>query len=146
MRRLAILLGSALALTAGCNRQEASSGNAAANASVNRAAAKAPRHYCFFKKDDSKEWTASRDAKGDVTVKGRVHVRDPRYKGDLGQAEISETSAKFWLTMAPHSSYSSPDDWWDVSATIPNSGSIESVTVACDSKRILAELKVKPRN
>ena len=145
MRSLVFLLGSALAFTAGCNQQE-DSGSPAANATANRAAAKAPKHYCFFKKDESKDWTASRDAKGEVTVKGRVHVRDPRYKGDLGQAEISGKSARFWLTMAPHSSYRSPDDWWDVSATIPDSGSIENITVACDAKRIFAELKVKPRN
>jgi hypothetical protein len=33
------------------------------------------------------------------------------------------------------------DDWWDVTATIPNSAAIETVTVACGAKT-LAELKV----
>jgi hypothetical protein len=70
---------------------------------------------------------------------------DPRYKGDLGQPEISGTNAKLWLTMTQVTGYRSVDNWWDVSFTIPDSAAIETVTVACDSKRIFAELKVKPR-
>ena len=142
MRNLTLLLCGAL-FAAGCDQAEAPHANAA-NALANAAAAKAPKRYCFFRKEDSKGWAASRDAKGNVRVTGRAHVRDTRYKGDLGQPEVSGSTAKLWLTMAPNTGqYRSADDWWDVSFTIPDSGAIESVTVACDSKRVLAELKVK---
>ena len=142
MRASTYLLCGALVLTAGCGQKASEEGNAA-NAVA--AAKPEPKHYCFFKKDEQKDWTASRGADGNITVKGRVHMGDPRYKGDLGQPEISGNSAKLWLTMAPVTGYRSADNWWDVSFTIPNSVAVENVTVACDSKRTFADLKVKPR-
>jgi hypothetical protein len=143
MLKSTFFLYGALLLTAGCGQQEED--NAAANTSTNTAAAPEPRHYCFFKKDEQKDWTASRGADGNITVKGRVHVSDPRYKGDLGQPEISGNSVKLWLTMAQVTGYRSVDNWWDVSFTIASSAAVENVTVACDSKPVFAELTVKPR-
>jgi len=145
MRASTFLLCGALVLTGGCGQKASDERNSGANAAAAAAAKPEPKHYCFFKKDEQKDWTAARGANGDITVKGRVHMGDPRYKGDLGQPEISDTNAKLWLTMAQVTGYRSVDNWWDVSFTIPDSAAIETVTVACDSKRIFAELKVKPR-
>jgi hypothetical protein len=139
-----ILLAGGALLAGGCN-QSGDGANVAAN-TVGNAAAAAPKtkHYCFFRKEDSKGWAAKRDAKGDVTVTGKLHVRDPRYKGDIGQPEISGASAKLWTSYLQNTDqYRSADDWFDVKFTIPNSAAVEKVTVACDSKRTLAELEVK---
>jgi hypothetical protein len=134
----------AVALVSGCNQGSQDQSNAAANAPANQTAtASTAKHYCFFHQDEGKAWATSRDAQGNVTVKGKAHVRDVRYKADLGQPEILGSSAKLWLTMAQNTGYRSMDNWWDVSFTIPGSGAIESVTVACDQKRVMAELKVK---
>jgi hypothetical protein len=137
-----LLACAATALVTGCN-EPAPSGSATANA-ANTAATKAPRHYCFFKADEARDWAAARDPGGNITVKGKAHVRDVRYKADLGQPEISGGSARLWLSMTPNTAYRSPDNWWDVSFTIPDSAGVTAVTVACDSKRVLAELPVKP--
>ena len=139
MRKSALLLTGSLLLAA-CN-QGAPQDNAA-----NTAAPAKPKvhHYCFFKKDAQKGWSAARDAKGDVTVKGKAHVDDVRYKADLGQPEVSGTSAKLWLSTTTNTSYAAPDNWWDVSFTIPDSAAITSVTVNCDAERVFAELQVKP--
>jgi hypothetical protein len=140
MRNSPLLLVGSL-LLAGCN-QGSPHGNAAANA----AAPAKPKvhHYCFFKKDAQKGWSASRDPNGNVVVKGKAHVDDVRYKADLGQPDISDTSAKLWLTTTTNSSYAAPDNWWDVSFTIPDSRAITSVSVNCDAERVFADLEVKP--
>lgn len=147
MRNSPLLLVGSL-LLAGCNQ-----GAPQDNAAANRAAPAKPKvhHYCFFKKDAQKGWSATRDAKGNVTVKGKAHVEDVRYKADLGQPEVSvtgrgavATSAKLWLTTTTNSSYAAPDNWWDVSFTIPDSAAITSVTVNCDAERVFADLTVPP--
>jgi hypothetical protein len=141
MRNSMLLLGGLL-LVAGCNQ----SGDQGGNAAANTAAPAKPKvhHYCFFKKDAQKGWSASRDPNGNVVVKGKAHVDDVRYKADLGQPDISDTSAKLWLTTTTNSSYAAPDNWWDVSFTIPDSRAITSVSVNCDAERVFADLEVKP--
>jgi hypothetical protein len=122
------------------------SGTGPANNTVKAAAPETPKanHYCFFKKDAQKGWTASRDAGGNVVVKGKARVDDIRNKADLGQPELAGSSAKLWLTIAPNGSYAAKDNWWNVSFTIPDSAAVTEVTVNCDAQRVFADLKVKP--
>jgi hypothetical protein len=117
--------------------------NGASNAAADTSAAK-PKHgsYCFFKDEETKGWKAALDKSGNVTVTGKAHVKDARYKPQLGQPEVTGTSAELWPTISPNTGYASPDDWWDVSFTIPNSTAVESVNVRCGSKT-MAELTVK---
>jgi hypothetical protein len=139
--RTMILLAGATLLVAGCNQTQAPDANASANAA---AAKPKVRHYCFYTKDASKAWSASRDAQGNVTVKGKAHVDDVRYAADLGQPEIAGTAAKLWLSTTTNGSYARPGNWWDVSFTIPDSAAVTEVTVNCDAERVFADLKVKP--
>src|SRR5438045_3331525 len=135
----ALLLAGAVAALAGCNQ---SGENAAGNVATN-AVASAPKHptYCFFKDADTKGWTAARGKSGDLTVKGKGHLDDARYAAQLGQAEVSGTAASLWLTMGQNTgAYAARDNWWDVSASIPNSGAVATVKVMCGSKTV-AELK-----
>jgi hypothetical protein len=131
------------ALLAGCN--QSGDGNAAgsANASANSAAAK-PKHpsYCFFKDSQTKSWSAARDPQGNATVKGKARLEDTRYSAQLAPPEVSGASATLWLTMGPNPGpYAAVDNWWDVTATIPNSGGVDSVTIMCGTKNV-AQLKV----
>ena len=141
MRQSIILFGAVLAV-GGCSE---SADNAAANA-TNMAAAEKPKpKYCFFKADETKGWTASRDKDGDIVVKGKAYRSDPRYQAQLGQAEVSGDAARIAPSIAPNTTgYGAPENWWDVSATIPNSAGDETVIVECGPKT-LAELKVSPK-
>ena|SRR5438309_192961 len=133
MRKL-IMLAVAAGL-AGCNQ---GGDDNAANQAANEAAAANPKHagYCFFKDADTKGWSAKRDASGNVKIKGKAHLDDSRYRGDLGPPEIAGTAATLSLTMGENRSYAAPDNWWDVTATIPNSAAIASVTIMCGSKTV----------
>ena len=141
MRKSTVLLCGIL-LVAACGQ----SGTESANNAVKTAAAETPKvnHYCFFKKDAQKDWSASRDADGNVVVKGKARVDDVRNKADLGQPEVTGTGAKLWLTLAQNASYAAKDNWWDVNFTIPDSAAVSEVTVNCDAERVFADLKVKP--
>ena len=141
MRTVMAVLGGVMLLAA-CGQ----SGTEPANNTVKAAAPEAPKvnHYCFFKKDAQKGWAASRDASGNVVVKGKAHLDDVRYKADLGQPDIAGSSAKLWLTTTTNTSYAAKDNWWDVSFTIPNSAAITEVSVNCDAERQFADLQVKP--
>lgn len=141
MRTVLAVLGGTLLLAA-CGQ----SGTEPANNTAKAAAPEEPKvnHYCFFKKDAQKGWSATRDASGNVVVKGKALVDDVRNKADLGQPEISGTTAKLWLTIAQNGSYPAKDNWWDVSFTIPDSKAVTEVTVNCDADRVFADLKVKP--
>ena len=138
----------ALAASAGlaaCNQP--ASDNAAANATANAAAAAAAARthptYCFFKGAATKGWTVSVAAGGNVAVKGKVHLDDRRYSGDLSQSEVTGDTASAWVTMAPNTTgMGAEDDWWDVNVTIPDSGAVKKVTVLC-GKKIVAELVVR---
>jgi hypothetical protein len=140
MKARALLLVGAVAALSGCNQgAETNSANQVANA-----AEASPKHpsYCFFKDADTKDWKASRGADGNITVKGRAYVEDTRYQAALSEQEMSGVNASLWLTMGPNSgAYGAPENWWDVSAAIPNSGAVESVTVMCGNKTV-AQLKV----
>ena len=101
--------------------------------------------YCFFKDAETKGWAASRGKDGNIVVKGKAYHEDGRYKALLGPAEVTETTAALAPTIAVNDTgYSARDNWWDVSATIPNSAAIDTVNVRCGEK-LLAELKVKPK-
>jgi hypothetical protein len=136
-----LFLSCAAAVLASCNQ---GSNDAATNdAAANTAAAK-PKHgsYCFFKDAEAKGWKASLDASGNVTVAGKMHVKDARYKAALGEPEVTGTSAELWPSLAVNTGYASPDNWWDVSFTIPNSVAVTNVTVRC-GRKTMAELTVK---
>ena len=139
MRRSMILLCAAAGL-AGCNQaSEEPANNVAANTAV--AAAKHPT-FCFFKDEETKDWKASADPKG-VTVSGKAHVKDGRYKAVLGDPEIAGTEASVWLTIgANDTGYSADADWWDLSAKIPPGTAVESVSVMC-GKKAIAQLALK---
>jgi hypothetical protein len=140
MNARALLLAGAVAALAGCNQ---AGDNAAGNVATN-ATASAPKHptYCFFKDSDTKGWSASRDAAGNVTVKGKALLEDTRYMAALGEPEISGTKASLWLTMASNTNaYGAPGNWWDATAIIPGSSGVDAVTIMCGTKTV-AQLKV----
>jgi hypothetical protein len=116
--------------------------NAATNAAKPAKPAREKPRYCFFKDEGTKDWKASVDAKGDVVVKGRAFRADARYKAVLGEPKVNGTSAEVWPSVtANDTGFAAPDNWWEVAATIPNSGQVETVQVRC-GKKVLAELKV----
>ena len=142
MCRATIVLAAAASL-AGCGpaADQASTRNAAANA----AAAGAVKHptYCFFKEGKTERWSSAVDRAGNVVVKGRAYRADSRYKAAFTDRERSGTAATLWLAVVQNDTgYAAPDDWWDVTETIPDSGGVERVTVKC-GKTVLAELPVK---
>ncbi len=140
MRPCLILL-SAL-LVAGCNQ---SADNPAANTTKAAAAAKPKPKYCFFKDAETKGWKALRDKDGNIVVKGKAYRSDPRYQAILGEPEVTGTSARIAPSIVQNTTgYGAPDNWWDVTAIIPNSTAVESVTVYCGSKT-LAEFDVPPK-
>lgn len=132
------LLGSALTLAA-CGQSNDTSANQAA---ANSAQPKKKPAFCFFKDEELKDWSATRDKDGNVTLKGKAHVKDSRYQAMLGTAEVAGNRA----TIAPSigqngTGYGAPEDWWDLTATIPNSAAVDTVAVTCGVKTV-AELKV----
>ena len=139
MRRKLFLLCAVGAL-ASCNQPAE---NAATNATAKASNAGEKRSaYCFFKDEETKEWEASLDKSGNVTVTGKAHVKDSRYKPEFGQPQVSGTSAELWPTISVNSGYASPDNWWNVSFTIPNSTAVQTVAVRCGRKTV-AQLSVK---
>lgn len=141
MRKSMMMLFSGALFLAGCN---SSSDEPAANSTAIRDEATKPKpKYCFFKDEETKDWSVSVAAGGDVTVKGKAHVKDARYRAGLGAPEVTGSTASISPTLAPNTTgYASPDNWWDVSATIPASGTVATVTVECGTK-LLAKLDVK---
>ena len=138
MHRTILLLCTTAALTA-CNQ----SADNAANATADKVAPKEKRSpYCFFKDEETKGWKAAVDKTGNVTVTGKAHVKDARYKAELGQPEVTGASAEVWPTITVNTGYASPDNWWDVSFTIPDSAAVESVTVRC-GRKTMASLAVR---
>ena len=124
--------------------QPAGVANGTANAAANSVQPRKKRPaFCFFKDSETTGWSASRDRQGNVVVKGRAFRSDPRYKAELGPAEVSGTSATISPTISQNSGYASPDNWWDVSATIAGSRQVQTVKVACGAKT-LAELGLEP--
>jgi len=140
-RTMLLFAAAALAL-AGCN--EPAQDNSAANAAANAAAAPAKKRptYCFFKDAETKGWAASRDAKGNLVVKGQAYRSDSRYKAEFVEQEVSAAGAALWVAVVQNTTgYGAPENWWEVTATIPDSSAVESVTVMC-GKKTLAQLTV----
>lgn len=140
MRRATIVIG-VLALIAGCSQ---AAENAEENGAANAAASKKPKvAYCFFKDAETKGWAAKRDSTGDLVVTGKAYRSDSRYKAVLGEAKISGTSAEISPSIVLNdAAFGAPDDWWDVSKTIPNSSAIDTVNVTC-GRKTLASLSVQ---
>ena len=149
MRKLVVAVCAVLGLTA-CGSGDDNSANLGANnaavanaaAPVAKPAKKRPA-YCFFKDAETSNWSASRDRQGNVVVKGRAYRSDPRYKAELAPAEVAGTTATISPTISQNEGYASPGNWWDVSATIPNSRAVHTVKVECGAKTI-AELGLEP--
>jgi len=142
MRTPLVLLGAAGWLSA-CGQ---SSDDAAANQAASNAAQPKKRPaYCFFKDSETKGWAASRGKDGNITVKGKAYRQDSRYQAVLGPPEVSGTTATIAPTITQNmTAYGAEDDWWDVTATIPNSSAVDTVNVTCGDKT-LATLAVKPK-
>jgi len=139
MRRSIILLP-ALGVLAACNQ---AADQPAANTTGNAAAPAKKPGFCFFKPEEMKGWKASADAKGNITVTGKAHVKDSRYVAQFGEPEIEGSTASLALTIAQNSgTYGATDDWWDLKATIPANPALESVSVTCGGKAV-ADLPLK---
>lgn len=118
--------------------------NAATNASTGSVPPRNKRPaFCFFKDSETTGWSASRDGQGNVVVKGRAYRSDPRYKAELGPAEVSGTAATISPTISQNSGYASPDNWWDITATIPDSRRVQTVKIEC-GRKTLAKLGLEP--
>ena len=101
-----LVLGGTLGLAA-CGQQAE---EPTANVQTNAAGPKRPS-YCFFKDAETEKWSASRDAQGNVVVKGRAFRSDPRYKAEFGPAEVSGDAATISPTIVENRGYASPDNW-----------------------------------
>jgi hypothetical protein len=117
--------------------------NSAANEAANEAAAAKPKPlYCFFKDSETKGWKARVDKSGNVVVSGKAYREDARYQATLASATVSGTTAEVSPTITQNmTGFGAPDDWWDVTQTIPNSSGVTTVNVTCGAKR-LASLTV----
>ena len=129
MHKSILLLGAAAGLAA-CGQ---STENADANAAANVAAAEKPRPaYCFFKDSETKAWKAKADKDGNVVVSGKAYREDPRYKALLSPATVDGTAAEIAPTIGQNDTgFAAPDNWWEVSQTVPNSGEVTTVNVKC---------------
>ncbi|GAA3904243.1 hypothetical protein GCM10022276_23590 [Sphingomonas limnosediminicola] len=138
MKSSVILVAAAAAGLTACGGTDST--NASANATVNAATAESAKAkhptYCFYKDSATKAWTAARDKSGNLTVKGKVHLDDAAYRGDFAPGEVDGDKASVWLIMNPNTGYASPDGWWDVTATIPDSKAAKSVAVMCGKKTV----------
>jgi len=140
MRTPLVLLG-VTALLGGCGKSD----DVANQAATNAAQPKKRPAYCFFKDSETKGWAASRGKDGNITVKGKAYRQDSRYEAVLGPPEVSGTTATIAPTITQNmTAYGAEDDWWDVTATIPNSSAVDTVNVTCGAKT-LATLAVKPK-
>jgi hypothetical protein len=127
----------------------ASCGQSSDDGAANQAAASAvqPKKkaaFCFFKDAETKGWAASRGKDGNIAVKGKVYRSDARYKAVMGEPAVTGTVAEIAPSIALNDTgYGAPDNWWDVTATVP--ASVDTVRVVCGAKT-LAELKVPPKS
>jgi hypothetical protein len=130
MPRFILFVVGAAALTACGQSNDTSPTNQTAVAQPKKKPA-----YCFFKDDELKGWTAKRGKDGNITVTGKAHVKDPRYKPMLNPATVSGTSAEITPTIGQNDTgYGAQDDTWGVSVTIPNSAAVTTVMVTCGDK------------
>ena len=137
MRKLMLLLGAGA--LAGCSGPKDEAANQVAKARVKKKIG-----YCFFKEPDTKAWSAKRDKDGNVVVTGKAYRQDGRYMATLGPATVTGATAELSPTVTTNNTgYSMEDGWWDVTATIPNSAAVTSVTVSC-GPRTLATISLPP--
>lgn len=137
MRRLTVLVGVSAMLGA-CGQSDEGANQAPAKPAVQKKKAA----YCFFKEPDTKGWSAKRGKDGNITVKGKAYREDPRYMAVLGPATVTGATADLSPTITTNTTgFAAQDNWWDVSATIPNSAGVTSVTVSCGA-RALATIAV----
>lgn len=136
MRKSLMLLG-AVCVLAGCNSSNDDAANQAA-AETKAAAPKKPKPaYCFFKDSETKDWSAKRGKDGNIVVKGKAYRLDGRYKAVLNPATVSGTTADIAPTIVVNDTgFSAPDNWWPVTATIPNSAAVTTVNVRCGAKTV----------
>ena len=142
MRRSFIVLAAAGTLVA-CGQ---SGGTGATNeAAANAAQPKKKPAYCFFKDAETKAWAAKRGKDGNIAVTGKAYRSDPRYKAVLGAPVITATTAELSPTITVNDTgYAAPENWWEVTAIIPDSAAIDTVKVSCGAKT-LADIKVAPK-
>ena len=134
LRRI-LLAGIAVAM-AGCSGNEVSQETAVNNVGTNAEASKKRPTYCFFKDAETKGWAAKRDGSGNVMVSGKAHVKDARYKAVISEHGISGDRATLWLTINENGGYAAPENWWDVSTTLPDSSSVTEITLLCGKKAV----------
>ena len=116
-----------------------STNDAVANqGAANSAAVEPPKPaYCFFKDSETKDWKGKVDKSGNVVITGKAYREDPRYKAILSPATVNGTTADIAPTIGVNDTgYASPENWWPVTATIPNSQSVETVDVKCGDKTL----------
>lgn len=142
MTRNLILAAGAAVILAACGQSANETANQAA---ANAAQPKKKPAFCFFKDEELKGWAATRGQDGNITLKGKAHVKDSRYKAMLGAPEIAGTRATIAPTIGQNDTgYGAPEDWWDLDATIPHSAAVDTIAVQCGAKTV-AELKVPPK-
>jgi len=136
MRKSVILLSAAVATLAACGQSAENSSNA--SGTTNQTATAKPRPaYCFFKDAETKNWKGKRDKDGNAVITGKVYREDSRYKAVLGPPTVNGTTDEIAQTLTVNDTgYAAPGDWWDVTATIPNSQAIDTVTVKCGDKTL----------
>ena len=140
MRKFFLTVSIATVL-AGCGQ----SGDTSNQASAPPPQPKKKPPHCFFKDNETKGWSAKRDKDGNIVVKGKAYRSDSRYRAFLNPATVTGTTAEIAPTIGQNdTSYGAPDNWWDVTATIPNSAAVESVKVTCGAKTV-ADLAVAPK-
>ena len=138
MKRLILMAGTAA--LCGCGQ---SNDNATQAAAVHPKKPRPP--YCFFKDSETKDWKASRDKDGNIVVKGKAFRLDSRYKAVLLPPVVTGSSAEIRPSITVNDTgFGAPDNWWDLSATLPNSGAVDAVEVRCGDKTV-ADLKVPPK-
>lgn len=139
MKRSIPLLGFAAVLVA-CGQDDTSRQAASTPAQPKKKIA-----YCFFKDPETKGWSATRGKDGNIIVKGKAYRSDSRYRAILNPATVTGSTAEITPTITVNDTgYGAEDNWWDVSATIPNSAAVDSVKVTCGAKTF-ADLKVAPK-
>jgi hypothetical protein len=133
MRKSFIML-TAVAL-AGCGQSTDKS--EVEKAPANETAKQKPAAYCFFKDQETKGWKASADKDGNVVVSGKAYREDSRYKALLSPATIGGSTAEVAPTIGQNdTAYGAPENWWDVTETIPDSKGVETVVVTCGDETI----------
>ncbi|HKP33772.1 MAG TPA: hypothetical protein VJT70_03215 [Sphingomicrobium sp.] len=141
MRTYLMVISAAALAACGQSTDKGAANQAAANA----AQPKKKVAYCFFKDDQTKGWSAARDKDGNIVVKGKAFRSDARYQALFGPPTVTGTTAEISPTIQQNATgFAAPENWWDMSSTIPNSAAIDTVKVTCGAKT-LAELKVAPK-